>query len=117
MRREKRISSPDDTGLSSSKTTPPAETFRVIAAISSLPEDKTTGSASGKRTAQRTSCWGEARRERAAVSGKADFNVSIVGIQDPKRVITTLPEFFLPSRDTKVSQKVMCGLVMPTPPD
>jgi hypothetical protein len=53
---EKRISSPDDTGLSSSKTTPLAETFRVTAAISSLPEDKTTCSESGKRTAQRTSC-------------------------------------------------------------
>ena len=44
------------------------------------------------------------------MSGNADFNVSIVVIQDPERVITTLPEFFLPSKDTKVFQKVMCKI-------
>ncbi len=44
------------------------------------------------------------------MSGKADFNVSIVGTQNPKRAITTLPEFFLPSQDTKVSLKVMCKI-------
>jgi hypothetical protein len=53
---EKWISSPAFIGFFISKTTPLAETLRVTAVTSSLPEDKTTGSSMGKRTAQRTSC-------------------------------------------------------------
>jgi len=58
MRREKRIFIPTLMGRSISKRTPLAETFLVRAVNSTLPLARTTGSTSGKRTAQRTS-WRE----------------------------------------------------------
>jgi hypothetical protein len=94
------------TGLFSSKTTPLADTFRVTAAISPLPVDKITGSASGKRTAQRTSGRWEAGGESADERGKTDFNASIEAIPNPKGVIPTLPEICLNSHGTKVTYKV-----------
>src|SRR5512135_988151 len=53
---EKRISDPTFSSRSSSRSTPLAETLRVWAGNSDLPMFNTTGSARGKRTAQRTSC-------------------------------------------------------------
>lgn len=48
--------SPTCSGVDISKSTPLAETFRVSAPNSAVPVESTTGSASGKRTAHRTSC-------------------------------------------------------------
>jgi hypothetical protein len=69
MRREKRMSSPTGNFRSISNSTPLAETFRVRAANSGLLlsglllADSATGSARGKRTAQRTSCRKVTRSE------------------------------------------------------
>jgi len=56
MRIENRMSFPTGNALSREKSTPLAEMFRVRAGISPSAVDSTTGSASGNRTAQRTSC-------------------------------------------------------------
>jgi len=106
MRMEKRISRPARTGVSSSKTTPLAETFRVRAAISPLPEVRITGRAIGNRTAHRTSCRLEAGRARAEESGNADFKASINGIPGPEWAILTLPNFSCKLHVTKVSEQV-----------
>jgi hypothetical protein len=71
-----------------------------------LSEANITGSASGKRTAQRTSCRREAGRGVADESGKADLEAFISAIPSPERAIITLPEISLNSNGTKVSNKV-----------
>jgi hypothetical protein len=69
MRKEKRIEDPVSSGSVISKSTPLAEIFWVTAAISPFPVETTTGSESGKRTAQRTSWRGFAGVEPTIESG------------------------------------------------
>src|ERR1019366_3876791 len=82
IRSEKRISRPAGTWLSIRKRAPLAETFRVTAANSPFPVDSTTGKERGKRTAQRTSCLGDARIEGGAEIDRFDFEVCMCCTMD-----------------------------------
>ena len=108
MRREKWISLPTYNGSSISKSTPLAETLTVIAAHSTLPAATTTGSASGNRTAQRTSCCAWDGAGTAGESDDLDFEVRfIVSIPEPKGTYLTLTDFFGSTQGTKVLRVVM----------
>jgi hypothetical protein len=102
------LAPPTFNGSSSSKSTPLAETLTVIAAHSTLPAATTTGSASGNRTAQRTSCCAWDGAGTAGESDDLDFEVRfIVSIPEPKGTYLTLTDFFGSTQGTKVLRVVM----------
>jgi hypothetical protein len=75
------MSAPTSRSLSKVNRTPLAETFRVNAEISlscSSPADSITGSESGNRTAQRTSCRTWAGAGALGGSGESGFSGLIV---------------------------------------
>ncbi|MGA7832860.1 MAG: hypothetical protein WCA21_18030 [Terracidiphilus sp.] len=55
-------------------------------------EDRSTGKASGKRTAQRTSSLCKAALEREEERGKEDFEAFINGIYTPLQTINTVTD-------------------------
>lgn len=94
MRSENPISSPACRGRSNSNKTPLADTFRVSAANSPWLADINTGSARGKRTAQRTSWreWLDSGPPFNTVN--PDFKASIVllpALLDRASTIVVLP--------------------------
>ena len=107
IRREKRISSPTFSGLSISKSTPLAETFRVSAANSPLPLERTTGNASGKRTAHRTSCEEGDPSACACGNGSPIFIAFIIdSSHTAMSLVVTLSQLFSKSHGTKVFRMV-----------